>query len=67
MRRRDAALVEVDDDRRERLPTEHTFGGRSQDIRLLGHDLDPALRDSPVAVGAERRRGRCCRLPRAAF
>lgn len=52
MRRRDAAIVEVDDDRRERLSTQHAHGGLSKDVGLLRHDLDPALCHSPVAVGA---------------
>jgi hypothetical protein len=50
--RGDVALVEVDDDRRERLPTQHARRGFSKHVGLLGHDLDAALCHSPVAVGA---------------
>lgn len=59
VRRWDAALVEVDDDRRERPPTEHSGRGFTNDVSLLRHDIALALCHSPVAVGADRRRGRC--------
>lgn len=50
--RGDAALVEVDDDRRERLASEHPGGGLTNHLGLLRHDLDLALGHSPVPVGA---------------
>jgi hypothetical protein len=52
VRRGDAALVEVDDDRRERLASQHSGGGFSNHGSLLRHDLDAALGHTPIGVGA---------------
>src|SRR5690606_22873326 len=45
-------IVEVDDDRRERLSAQHPGGGLTNEVSLVRHDLDLALGHAPVAVGA---------------